>query len=76
MQKRLIVPDQLLDIMIQRLAHQLIENHVDFSNSVILGLQPRGIFVAECIRQKLQHILGFPVRTGQLDITFHRDDFR
>jgi len=76
MQKRLIVPDQLLDIMIQRLAHQLIENHVDFSNSVILGLQPRGIFVSERLQQKLQAILGFPVRTGRLDITFHRDDFR
>ena len=76
MQKRLIVSNQLLDIMLQRLAHQLIENHVNFADSVILGLQPRGIYVAERIRQKLVSILGFPVRTGQLDITFHRDDFR
>ena len=76
MQKRLIVQDQLLDIMLQRLAHQLIENHVDFSESVILGLQPRGVLVAERLQQKLEAILGFPVRLGQLDITFHRDDFR
>lgn len=75
MQKRLIVSNQLLDIMLQRLAHQLIENHIDFSESVILGLQPRGIHVAERLRQKLAD-LGFPIRTGQLDITFHRDDFR
>ena len=65
MQKRLIVQDQLLEIMLQRLAHQLIENHVDFSESVILGLQPRGIHVAERLQQKLEAILGFPVRTGQ-----------
>jgi pyrimidine operon attenuation protein / uracil phosphoribosyltransferase len=76
MQKRLIVQDQLLDIMLQRLAHQLIENHVDFSESVILGLQPRGVLVAERLQHKLEAILGFPVRLGQLDITFHRDDFR
>ena len=76
MQKRLIVQDQLLEIMLQRLAHQLIENHVDFSESVILGLQPRGVLVAERLQQKLEAILGLPVRTGQLDITFHRDDFR
>lgn len=76
MQKRLIVQDQLLEIMLERLAHQLIENHVDFSESVILGLQPRGVFVAERLQQKLEAILGFPVRSGQLDITFHRDDFR
>jgi pyrimidine operon attenuation protein/uracil phosphoribosyltransferase len=76
MQKRLIVRNQLLEIMLQRLAHQLIENHLNFSDSVILGLQPRGIYVAERLQRKLQEILGFPIRAGQLDITFHRDDFR
>lgn len=76
MQKRLIVSDQLLEIMLQRLAHQLIEDHEDFSESVILGLQPRGIYLAQRLQQKLETILGFPVRTGLLDITFHRDDFR
>ncbi|QNF32080.1 bifunctional pyr operon transcriptional regulator/uracil phosphoribosyltransferase PyrR [Adhaeribacter swui] len=76
MQKRLIVSNQLLEIMLERLAQQLIENHHDFSNSVILGLQPRGVFVAERLQQTLQRIIGKPVRTGRLDITFHRDDFR
>lgn len=76
MQKRLIVSNQLLEIMLRRLCHQLIENHGDFSNSVILGLQPRGIYVAERLQQTLQEILGRRVRTGFLDTTFHRDDFR
>jgi pyrimidine operon attenuation protein/uracil phosphoribosyltransferase len=76
MQKRLIVSNQLLEIMLERLAQQLIENHHDFSNSVILGLQPRGIYVAERLQQTLQRIIGKPIRTGRLDITFHRDDFR
>jgi pyrimidine operon attenuation protein/uracil phosphoribosyltransferase len=76
MQKRLIVSNQLLEIMLERLAHQLIENHHDFSHSVILGLQPRGIFVAERLQKTLQKILGTRIRTGRLDITFHRDDFR
>ncbi len=76
MQKRLIVSNQLLEIMLERLAQQLIENHHDFSNSVILGLQPRGVFVAERLQKILQRIVGKPIRTGRLDITFHRDDFR
>ncbi len=76
MQKRLIVNNQLLEIMLERLAQQLIENHHDFSNSVILGLQPRGVFVAERLQKTLQRIVGKPIRTGRLDITFHRDDFR
>ena len=76
MQKKLIVNNQLLEIMLERLAHQLIENHHDFADSVILGIQPRGIFVAERLQKILQNILGISLRTGRLDITFHRDDFR
>ena len=62
--------------MLERLAHQLIENHHNFSESVILGLQPRGIYVADRLQKTLHKILGTTVRTGRLDITFHRDDFR
>jgi pyrimidine operon attenuation protein / uracil phosphoribosyltransferase len=76
MQKRLIVTSQLLQIMVRRLCHQLIENHGDFSDSVIIGLQPRGIFVADRLQATLQDILGKRVPTGYLDTTFHRDDFR
>lgn len=76
MQKRLIVNHQLLEIMVMRLCHQLIENHGDFSDSVILGLQPRGIYVAERLQKTLASILGKQVPTGYLDTTFHRDDFR
>ncbi|SIT91712.1 bifunctional pyr operon transcriptional regulator/uracil phosphoribosyltransferase PyrR [Pontibacter indicus] len=76
MQKRLIVNHQLLEIMVMRLCHQLIENHGDFSDSVIIGLQPRGRQVAQRIQSTLQAILGTTVPTGYLDTTFHRDDFR
>lgn len=76
MQKRIILNSKLLDITINRLCQQLIENHNDFSESVILGLQPRGIFLADRIKQKLKNILQKDVLTGYLDVTFHRDDFR
>ncbi len=76
MQKRLILDGPLLEITISRLCQQLIENHQDFSNSVILGLQPRGVFLAKRIQQKLEYLLKKPVLMGLLDITFYRDDFR
>lgn len=76
MQKRLIVNHELLEIMVMRLCHQLIEGHQDFANSVILGLQPRGIHVAERIRKTLETITGKTIQMGFLDTTFHRDDFR
>ncbi|HLT71323.1 MAG TPA: bifunctional pyr operon transcriptional regulator/uracil phosphoribosyltransferase PyrR [Cyclobacteriaceae bacterium] len=74
--KKLIFDSDLLDITIRRLCQQLIENHSDFADTVILGLQPRGIFLAEQIHKKLEKDTRKNIPLGYLDATFHRDDFR
>jgi pyrimidine operon attenuation protein/uracil phosphoribosyltransferase len=76
MQKRLVLSSKRFEITIMRLCHQLIENHDDFSESALLGLQPRGIYVARRIQLELSRILGTSVLCGDLDITFFRDDYR
>lgn len=63
-------------ITVDRLCHQLIENHLDFSQSVLIGLQPRGIYLSDRIYRTLQKLLpGVHINYGKLDITFYRDDF-
>lgn len=63
-------------ITVDRLCHQLIENHLDFSESVLIGLQPRGIYLSDRIYRTLQKLLpGVHINYGKLDITFYRDDF-
>ena len=55
----------------------MIENHGDFTNSVIIGIQPRGVFLAKRIQGELGQILPqVDIQHGNLDITFFRDDFR
>ena len=76
MQKRLILDSHQLEITVNRLCQQLIENHGNFSDSVIIGLQPRGIYLAELIKTRLFNNLSIEVPLGYLDTTFHRDDFR
>ena len=76
MQKRLLLDETLLSITINRLCQQLIENHDDFSNSVLIGLQPRGVHLAKRIKDQLEKILKKDISLGLLDITFFRDDFR
>lgn len=76
MQKRLLFNSQLLQVTISRLCQHLIENHGDFSNTVILGMQPRGIYLAERISKCLEVSLEKKIMLGYLDTTFHRDDFR
>ena len=63
-----------LNITLQRLAHQLVENHLDFSDLAIIGLQPRGIWFSDRIVQIVKQITGRQVEYGKLDITFYRDD--
>lgn len=77
MQPKILLDKTRFDITIKRLCHQLIEVHNDFSETVIIGLQPRGIFLARCIQKELQSILkNKKIRLGELDTTFYRDDFR
>ena len=77
MSSRLILNQKNFNITINRLCFELIENHDDFANTVIIGLQPRGIYLANRIARKLREILpGKEILSGNLDITFFRDDFR
>jgi pyrimidine operon attenuation protein/uracil phosphoribosyltransferase len=76
MQKKLILDSDLLRVTIDRLCQELIENHGSFEQTVLLGLQPRGIFLAERIHQLLSASLKREIPLGYLDATFHRDDFR
>ena len=76
MQKKLILDSDLLDITLNRLCQQLIENHNQFEETVLIGLQPRGIYLADLIHQKLKPMATSAIPLGYLDTTFHRDDFR
>ncbi len=76
MEKRLILDTDLLQITINRLVEELIENQQDFQNSVLIGLQPRGVFLAQRIQKRLNERLNKELPLGLLDTTFYRDDFR
>lgn len=76
MERQVILNSKHFELTINRLCYQLIEIHNDFSNSVLIGLQPRGINVLSRVKERLEIILGKDVVCGDLDITFYRDDFR
>lgn len=77
MSQKVLLNAKEVNIILHRLACQLIEKHNDFSNTVLIGLQPRGIFLANRIAKILR--VDYKVKNiqlGLLDITFFRDDFR
>jgi pyrimidine operon attenuation protein/uracil phosphoribosyltransferase len=70
-----ILTEQQLSITIQRLCHQILENHLDLENTVLIGIQPRGIYVSNRMVEQLRKQLpGKKLEYGKLDITFYRDD--
>ena len=76
MEKQVILNAKHLELTLKRLCHELIETHNDFSETVIIGLQPRGIHVVQRVKEQLEKILDKEITCGSLDITFYRDDFR
>lgn len=77
MSKKTLLTSKDIEIILHRLACQLIENHNDFSNTVLIGLQPRGSFLANRLANLLKTDYQIKnLELGLLDITFYRDDFR
>ncbi|WP_432410925.1 bifunctional pyr operon transcriptional regulator/uracil phosphoribosyltransferase PyrR [Rasiella sp. SM2506] len=77
MSQKVLLNATEVQIALHRLACQLIENHDTFSNTVLIGIQPRGIFLAERLKKLLENEYNIKnISLGCLDITFYRDDFR
>ncbi|WP_299017791.1 bifunctional pyr operon transcriptional regulator/uracil phosphoribosyltransferase PyrR [uncultured Polaribacter sp.] len=77
MSRKNLLNSKDIEIILHRLACQLIEKHDDFSNTVLIGLQPRGTFLANRLADLLKTAYAIKdLKLGVLDITFYRDDFR
>lgn len=77
MSQKEIISAKELNITLNRLCCQLIENHGDFSDTVLIGLQPRGVQLMKRLMAILEQQYGCSdLQSGVLDITFFRDDFR
>lgn len=72
-----VLNEQQLAITIRRLSHQILENHLQLKDTVIIGIQPRGIHLSDRLVEELKKLVpGGEVQYGILDITFYRDDLR
>ena len=77
MDRHILFNNSRVNICLERLAYQLLENHNDFSETVLIGLQPRGKFLSQNIVNVLENKYSLQkLDYGYLDITFFRDDFR
>ena len=72
-----ILSEAQLAITIKRLSNQLLENHLSLKDTVLIGIQPRGIHFSDRIVKELNEQMPTEkIKYGKLDITFYRDDVR
>lgn len=77
MSQKVLLNSKEVNIILHRLACQLIEKHNTFENTVLIGIQPRGKYLAKRLAQMLTQDYKIKnLQLGFLDITFFRDDFR
>ena len=75
MPRKKILNAKEISTILNRLSFQLIEEHHDFSNTVLIAIQPRGVLLANRLVEMLIKESD-NIKLGLLDITFYRDDFR
>lgn len=77
MESRILYDAPRLQLSLKRLAHEVWERHLSFDNLCVLAIQPRGVHLGRRLHQQLQGMAPeVPIPYGELDVTFHRDDFR
>lgn len=71
---KVLLDSKQLDFILKRLSLEVIENHHFFENSILVGIQPRGIVLCDIIHKAIEEKLKINVPKGYIDISLHRDD--
>ena len=72
--EKIITDAQGMERMLARLAHEIIEQSAGESVLYLVGIKRRGVPLAEKIADNIRRFSDVKVETGELDITFYRDD--
>ena len=69
MSEKVLLDSKKIQIILLRLVYEIIENHQDLKDTILIGLQPRGVFLYEQIL-KYKKIIEKSITSGVLDFTF------
>ncbi|MDR1916715.1 MAG: bifunctional pyr operon transcriptional regulator/uracil phosphoribosyltransferase PyrR [Synergistaceae bacterium] len=73
-EKARIMDDRAMQRAMQRIAHEIIEKNKGTENVVLIGIQRRGVPIAQQLARHIEQVENTRIPTGMLDITFYRDD--
>jgi pyrimidine operon attenuation protein/uracil phosphoribosyltransferase len=74
---RSVLSDADVGRVVDRMAHQIIENVARCGfDAVLLGIPTRGVPLAKRLAERIERFAGERIPVGSLDITLYRDDLR
>jgi pyrimidine operon attenuation protein/uracil phosphoribosyltransferase len=71
---RVLLDGEAIGRTLSRIAHEIIERNDDLESVALVGIHTRGVPLSRRLRRLIEERAGLELDTGQLDITFHRDD--
>ncbi len=71
--RRIMTADEIRRAAI-RISHEIVEKHAGTDGLVLVGIQRRGVPLAQRLAAAIAEHEGVSVPVGALDITFYRDD--
>lgn len=74
MEKAVLLNEKTAEMLVNRMACEIVEDNKGAENLVIIGIQTRGVLFARALRRRISETEGVEIPMGSLDITFYRDD--
>jgi len=73
-EKAFILNEDDIERVLRRISHEILERNKGYKSLVFIGLQKRGVPLANRIAKNIEIFEGEKVKAGKLDISFYRDD--
>jgi pyrimidine operon attenuation protein/uracil phosphoribosyltransferase len=73
-QGKSVLDAEALGRTLSRIAHEIIEGNPDLDDLALVGIQTRGVPLAQRLARLIEERAGTAPALGAVDITFHRDD--
>ena len=74
MNEKLILDASEIKKIIDSISEQIFSDIPDIDRFAIVGVQTRGVEIGNRVRRNIERLSGKSIKSGILDITFHRDD--
>lgn len=73
-EKRILMDEQHIMRALRRIAHEILERNKGLDNALIIGIERRGVFLADRLCREIKAIEGISLECKSMNVAMYRDD--